>query len=126
MGKHFIIAVDFDGTLCEDKFPFIGNPKIETINILNSFKKKYGDGLILILWTCRVGERLEEAVEWSKQHGISFDLINENYPPDVEFYGSDCRKIHADIYIDDKSCDCLWGLATKIAILERKTRKCLN
>ena len=31
-----------------------------------------------ILWTCRVGERLEEAVNWSAAQGLTFDAVNDN------------------------------------------------
>jgi Predicted hydrolases of the HAD superfamily len=95
-----IIAVDFDGTLCTDEFPKIGNPNRSLINLLIS-RKEAGDKVIL--WTCRVGERLQEAVSWCSQSGLEFDTVNENLPEVIERFGQDTRKIHADIYIDDKA-----------------------
>jgi len=94
------IAVDFDGVLCEEKYPQIGR---ERKSIITLIKKLKIDGNTLILNTCRVGERLKEAVEWCRQKGIEFDYVNENPPEKIALYGSDCRKISADIYIDDKA-----------------------
>ena len=95
-----IIAVDFDGTLCSECFPAIGTPNTPLIYALREQKRL---GKKIILWTCRAGERLSEAVDWCSQHGLSFDAINENLPEIIELYGNDSRKITADIYIDDKS-----------------------
>lgn len=59
-----IIAVDFDGTLCENKWPEIGAENEELIEYLRD-RKKHGDKLIL--WTCRVDDMLRKAVEWCKK-----------------------------------------------------------
>lgn len=98
--KYTIYAVDFDGTLCESIFPGIGAPNLALIEHL---KKRRKQGNKIILWTCRVGERLQEAVDWCKNYGLEFDAVNENLPEMVEWYGNDCRKITADVYIDDKA-----------------------
>ena len=95
-----IIAVDFDGTLCVDVYPNIGEANDMLICWLLKEKKK---GSRIILWTCRCGKLLEEAVLWCKRQGLSFDAINENMEEITNRYGSDARKIYADIYIDDKS-----------------------
>jgi uncharacterized HAD superfamily protein len=95
-----VFAVDFDGTLCEENYPNIGTPFLDRIRYLIRLKK---EGNKLILWTCRCGKYLEEAVEWCKKHGLEFDAINENLPERIEQYGGDCRKLSADYYIDDKS-----------------------
>ena len=50
-----------------------------------------------------MGEKLQEAVEWCRQHGLEFDAVNENLPETVEWYGTDCRKVFADVYIDGKA-----------------------
>ena len=57
----------------------------------------------MILWTCRVGLNLTQAVRWCKSYGLEFDAVNENVPEILEKYGTESRKISADIYIDDKS-----------------------
>ena len=93
-----IIAVDFDGTLCESQFPDIGVPNTELINWLKGCQK---EGVSLILWTCRCDEYLTQAVEWCKEHGLVFDAVNDNLPRIIEKFGTNCRKVVADIYIDD-------------------------
>ena len=70
--KPNIIAVDFDGTLCENKWPEIGMPNEELIEYL---KKRQANGEKLILWTNRVGNRLDEAVKWSAEKGLVMSLI---------------------------------------------------
>lgn len=93
-------AVDFDGTLCVNIYPEIGKANIKLISQLKQLKK---EGSIIILWTCRCGELLNNAVEWCKEQGLEFDYINENVPEMIELYQNDCRKIFADVYIDDKA-----------------------
>lgn len=100
LNKNTVIAVDFDGTLCKAKWPEIGEANEKLIQHLKAEKL---NGSRLILWTCRAGVMLEEAVYWCREHGLVFDMINENLPELVELYGNDCRKVNADIYIDDKA-----------------------
>lgn len=92
--KRKIIAVDFDGTLYTDNYPYIGDPIWRTINYC---KKEKEHGAIIILWTCRNGSDLTEAVELCKIVGLTFDYVNENAKE------IDSRKIYADEYIDDKA-----------------------
>lgn len=56
----------------------------------------------LILFTCREGKPLEDAVEWCRNLGLVFDAVNENLPEGIAEYGSNCRKVYADIYLDDR------------------------
>lgn len=95
-----IIAVDFDGTLCEDKWPEIGRPNARLIRDLILRKEA---GAKIILWTCRTGVMLVEAVDWCYNKGLTFDAINNNVPEAIERFGGDCRKIFADVYYDDKA-----------------------
>ena len=95
-----IIAVDFDGALCENKWPEIGEPNKELIAYL---KKHQEAGDKLILWTCRVGEILKNAIDWSAEQGLIFDAVNENLPEVLEWMGGDTRKIFANEYIDDRN-----------------------
>lgn len=97
-----IYAIDFDGTICFNSWPEVGK---EIPGAISTIKKiaKYNT---IILWTCRQGEALEKAIEFCLSRGIKFDYINENVPELIEKYGSDCRKITADYYIDDKSIFC--------------------
>lgn len=99
-----VYAIDFDGTLCMDKFPEIGEPYI---NRITTVKKLQADGHKIILWTCRQndehGSHLDNAVKWCKQYGLVFDAVNENLPEVKEKWGGDTRKVYCDGYIDDKS-----------------------
>lgn len=98
--KNKIIAVDFDGTLCEDKFPDIGADRTEVIEKL---KKEQAAGARTILWTCRRGERLIKAIYWCLDRGITFDAVNDNLNAVIDNFGGDTRKIYADEYWDDKA-----------------------
>lgn len=95
-----IYAFDFDGTLCENRWPEIGPAKPQAIEMAKRIK---AEGNIIILWTCRVGERLAEAVSFCRGHGLEFDYVNENVPENIAKYGNDCRKIYANHYVDDKA-----------------------
>ena len=94
------VAVDFDGTLFEEDYPNIGAPLLRTIEYV---KKLKAAGIELILYTNREGKLLEEALSACKEYGIEFDAVNENLKCRTEMYGNDCRKIGADMYIDDKA-----------------------
>lgn len=64
-----IIAVDFDGTLCTNKYPQIGEPNKQLFQILIN-KQKAGD--IIILNTCRHGIFLEQAIDKRKRKSNRF------------------------------------------------------
>lgn len=103
--KPLVIAVDFDGTLCENAFPFIGDPIHETIEWMKELRR---NGNKLILWTCRDGMNLVDAIVWCADHGLFFDAVNDNLESHKKRYKGNSRKILADLYIDDKSilpCD---------------------
>lgn len=95
-----IIAVDFDGTLCKQAWPEIGEANTRLIDHL---RQRKAGGARLILWTNREGDLLKAAVEWCERWGLTFDAINANLPEMIALYNNDCRKINADIYIDDKA-----------------------
>lgn len=98
--ENKIIAVDFDGTLCENKWPEIGEANKEMITYL---KDRQANGDKLILWTCRVDDMLKNAIDWSAKQGLIFDAVNENLPEIVASFGTDTRKIFANEYIDDRN-----------------------
>ncbi len=96
-----IVAVDFDGTLAKTKFPRIISAITENISYCKQLKE---DGAILILWTCRKGKDLLDAVNWCGKQGLTFDYVNENTVENIAFYGGvDTRKIYAHEYIDDRA-----------------------
>ncbi|MCO4821044.1 MAG: hydrolase [Flavobacteriaceae bacterium] len=93
------IAVDFDGTIVEDGYPKIGKPRIFAFETL---KKLQEEGHRLILWTYRNGAKLDEAVAFCKKNDIEFYAVNKSFPEE-QFDHSKSRKIHADLFIDDRN-----------------------
>ncbi len=104
------IAIDFDGTLCENNYPEIGKP---IRRVFKEAKKRKNEGCALILWTCREGKLLENAIAFCKEQGLEFDAVNENLPERIEKYGDDPRKIGATEYWDDRSVNPLSYLKRK-------------
>lgn len=94
-----IIAVDFDGTIVEHKYPKIGKEIPYAIKTLKLFQKK---GHKLILWTYRHGKELDDAVKFCENRSLIFHAINNNFDGE-EFDNTYSRKIYADIYIDDRN-----------------------
>ncbi len=95
-----IIAVDFDGTIVEHKYPEIGKPILFAFEALKELQKR---GHKLILWTYRSGKTLDEAVEFCEKNGIEFYAINKSFPEEVFDPEKTSRKIHADLFIDDRN-----------------------
>ena len=96
-----IIAIDFDGTICQNKYPEIGEPMPLAIESIKELRERGHD---LILWTCRQGDLLDDAVQWCKEHGIPFDLVNEFEPNNLRAFGGVAgNKVFANIYIDDRN-----------------------
>jgi len=113
-----IIAVDFDGTIVQDRWPDIGPFRFGAKRVLRWLCKRHH---ILILWTCREGEQLGEAKRFLWKHGICFDLWNCNSYDRIKQYGADSRKISADLYIDDKAGYVFWPFVfLKILWMEAK------
>ena len=112
-----IIAVDFDGTIVEHKYPSIGEERpfaISTLRMLADQRHR------LILWTVRRGKELEEAVEWCRARGFEFYAVNKNFPEEILDEGC-FGKINADVFIDDCNLGGLpdWGVIYKM-ITENK------
>lgn len=95
-----ILAIDFDGTIVEHRYPKIGKPLIFAFETLKELQKQ---GHQLILWTYRSGIELDEAIEFCKSHGIDFYSVNSNFPGEKFDENNISRKIYADIYIDDRN-----------------------
>ena len=102
-----ILAIDFDGTIVEHRYPAIGKVRPFAFETLKALQKK---GHQLILWTFRSERELEEAVEFCRKHGVEFYAVNKNYPEEP-WNENDSRKIKADYYIDDRNISGLpsWG-----------------
>lgn len=95
-----IIAVDFDGTLCTNTFPYIGQEIPDIINDLITLQQH---GAKLVLWTCRRDELLQVAVDWCKERGLIFDAVNENTKENIAQFGGETRKVFAHYYLDDRN-----------------------
>lgn len=104
-----IIAVDFDGTIVEHKYPRIGK---EIPFAIATLKKLQAERHLLILWTVREGKFLEEAINFCREKGLEFYAVNRNYPEESDDAIIQCRKINADYFIDDHNVGGLldWGL----------------
>ena len=114
------IAVDFDGTIVEHRYPEIGKElpfATQTLKMLIEQRHK------LILWSVREGKLLDDAVEWCRQRGVEFYAVNKDFPEEEENKNqSFSRKIKADVWIDDRNVGGLpdWGTIYQM-ITERKT-----
>jgi len=97
--KQLIIAVDFDGTIVEDAYPKIGKPMLFAFDTL---KKLQEEGHRLILWTYRCEDKLEDAVKFCEDNGVFFYSVNSSFPEE-EYTNDISRKIHADLFIDDRN-----------------------
>ena len=105
-----IIAVDFDGTIVEHRYPEIGRERpfaIETLKML------IADHHRLILWSVREGQLLEDAIKWCKDRGVEFYAVNKDYPEEngTENNNHFSRKLKVDLFIDDRNIGGLpdWG-----------------
>ena len=96
--KYKFYAFDFDGTITvyKDKFPSLGEPDHITINKMKYLWEDLSN--VIIIWTCRSGDYLNQARKWLIDNKVPFDFINEN--PMVD-YGS--PKIFAHEYYDDRN-----------------------
>ena len=93
------IAVDFEGTIVEHKYPDIGEEQLFAFDTLKQLQK---EGHQLILWTFRAGKTLKDAVEYCGQNGVEFYSINESYPGE-KLDATTSRKLDADVFIDDRN-----------------------
>lgn len=115
-----IIAVDFDGTIVEHRYPAIGKERPFATDTL---KKLIKDGHRLILWTVREGRLLDEAVEFCRERGVEFYAVNRDYPEEEKEHNKHySRKLKADVWIDDRNVGGLpdWGTIYEM-ITYRKT-----
>ena len=104
-----IIAVDFDGTIVEHRYPSIGK---ELPFAIETLKKLASEGHRLILWTVREGQYLDEAVEFCRNRGLEFYAVNRDYPEEEQEHNHRfTRKLKADLWIDDRNLGGLpdWG-----------------
>lgn len=102
-GRPFYVAVDFDGTIVEHRFPEVGPFIPGAVESLLSFQEA---GASLILWTMRSdghehGDVLSQAVAALAGAGVVMDFVNENPQP-----WTSSPKAYAHVYIDDSAIGC--------------------
>jgi len=104
-----VIAVDFDGTIVEHRYPEIGKElpfATETLRMLMKERHR------LILWTVREGQLLDNAIAWCRERGVEFYAVNSDYPEETKEGNSVySRKVKADLFIDDRNIGGIpgWG-----------------
>ena len=99
-GRPFTIAVDFDGTICEEEWKLIGTP---VPHALESLRELQDAGCRLILWTCRNNYEAHKIADWIRSQGVDLFGVNEN-PEEPSWSGS--PKAYANVYVDDKAVGC--------------------
>lgn len=110
-----IIAVDFDGTCVDHRFPAVGPDAPGAVEVL---KALVAQGDKLILWTMRCDGRAEtlakehhteknnylsDAIQWFEDRGIRLWGIQRNPQQDD---WTDSPKAYANVYIDDAALGC--------------------
>lgn len=103
------IAVDFDGTIVENRYPEIGPEMPFATETLKMLIREHHR---IILWTVREGETQEAAIEWCRQRGVEFYAVNKDYPEEQRDVNQNySRKLKADIFIDDRNIGGMldWG-----------------
>jgi guanylate kinase len=108
--RKLVISVDFDGVIVTNNYPKVGrllNGAKETID------KWINQGHTVVINTCRGGEYETSARDFLYVNEVKYHYFNENADELIVQYGTDVRKISADIYFDDKSMGnfCGWKLA---------------
>ena len=113
------IAVDFDGTIVEHRYPEIGR---EIPFATDTLKMLIKEGHRLILWSVREGKLLDEAVEWCRERGVEFYAVNKDYPEEGREDRNFSRKLKGEMFIDDRNIGGLpdWGVIYKM-ITEKKS-----
>ncbi len=112
-----IIAIDFDGTIVEDKYPEIGRPMVFAFETMKRLQEK---GYRLVLWTYRHGNRLQEAIEFCRKNGIEFYAVNSSFEGEIFEIEGQSRKIHADCFIDDRNLGGFPGWGEVYEIIREK------
>lgn len=96
--RKFIVAIDFDGTVVEQKFPDIGNLLPFAKEVIN---KLYDEKYYIIIWTCRYFlEHLIPVIDFLKENNIRYHKINDN-SDEMEF--NPLPKIFYDVLVDDRN-----------------------
>ncbi|MBE6291101.1 MAG: hypothetical protein E7091_01595 [Bacteroidales bacterium] len=118
------IAVDFDGTIVEHRYPEIGR---EIPFATDTLKMLIKEGHRLILWSVREGKLLDEAVEWCRERGVEFYAVNKDFPEETTSHDNFSRKLKVEMFIDDRNVGGLpdWGIIYKMITQKKSYRDIL-
>lgn len=96
------VAVDFDGVIhmCRDwSGRELTYEPVELLQTKRELRKLQENGWKIIIWTSRIVTI--KVIDWLNSYDIPYDSVNHNpFGPENL---ADARKIHADVYIDDKA-----------------------
>lgn len=95
-----ILAIDFDGTIVTAEYPKLGRINQGVIKAMWEAKAR---GWEIIIWTCREGQYLTDAVELLNRAGIPYDYVNHHSKQALDFFDYESRKIYATLYHDDRN-----------------------
>lgn len=120
------IAVDFDGTIVEHRYPKIGEEIPFAVETLKELQKHHHK---LILWSVREGQLLEEAVMWCHERGLDFYAVNRDFPEETTDNNPHfSRKLKVDIFIDDRNLGGLpdWGTIYDMIVNRKRWSKIIE
>ena len=91
-----IVALDFDGTMCDYSFPII--PETLWEDVVDWIKEGIRRGHTIKIYTCRSEEYWPQIKELLNKHGLDLSINDME-----DSWGTAKYKMFADIYIDDHS-----------------------
>ena len=94
--KYKSYAFGFDGTIVSDDFPKIGDCNERHIAYMRALWKDLSN--IIIIWTYRGSDYINQMKEFLIKNKIPFDFINKN-----PVFDTGSRKIFAHEYFDDRN-----------------------
>jgi hypothetical protein len=94
------LAIDYDGVLELAPWPATGQLHPQAGLVMRLLRD---EGHTLIINTCRSGRALGDALAALDRANIPYHYANQNTPERIAKYGSDSRKISADLYLDDRN-----------------------
>ena len=93
------ICVDFDGTVVEHCYPYIGNESPNCSEIMKRWIDEYEIGFILD--TMRDGKELDEAVKWFEERGVDLYGVGKNPTQEKWTKSNKCHGIHLTKEVKD-------------------------
>lgn len=108
----YIIAIDFDDTICEGGWPNIDEGSLITDMVIKMHKQiERNPSTVFILWTCRTDSYFHDAVNFCKRYDLPISYYNEEHPVSTDFnrgWGGPLpvgklKKLFAHEYWDDKN-----------------------